>query len=130
MNSYLFGWKDLGFFSIICPIMKLIVKVLHTRLPKAHTCHHHMACKSKLDMLDCSTLGCKVCLFGQSPLLLLLDPKYQLGGGCHRFYWSLCPFQYLSLCTLVNHCCHVLPLVFMMFERGVIVNNELQKMPF
>jgi hypothetical protein len=30
-------------------------------------------------MLDCSTLGFKVCLFGQSSSLQLLDPKDQLG---------------------------------------------------
>jgi hypothetical protein len=31
---------------------------------------------------------------------------------------------------LANHYCHILLLVFMMFKRGVTVNNELQKMPF
>jgi len=34
---------------------------------------------SKLNMLDCSTLGFKVCLFGQSSSLQLLDPKGQSG---------------------------------------------------
>lgn len=87
LELLLVSLKDLGFLKIIFPIIKLIVRVLHRRLPKAHICHHRMALKSKLDMLDCSTLGCRVCLFGQSPLLLLLNPQYQLEGGCHWFCW-------------------------------------------
>jgi hypothetical protein len=71
--------KKMVFKILFCPIMNLIVKISHRRLSKAHTCFHHMAPISKLDMLDCSTIGFRVCLFGQSPLLHLPNPQHWLG---------------------------------------------------
>jgi hypothetical protein len=87
-----------------------------------------MAPRFKLDLLDCSMLGFRVCLFGQfplflgfpvcffgqSPLLFTLNPQCWLGGGHNWFCLFVCPLCHLSLCTLASHCHQVLPLVFMM----------------
>ncbi len=90
--------------TLIHPIMTLIVKVSHKRLSKIHTCHHHMTPIFKLNMLDCSALGFRVCLFGQSSSLQLLDPKGQLGIITINLviYMTLSP---PLLCTLAS-CCH------------------------
>ncbi len=66
----------MGFLNVFHPIMSFIVKVSQRRLSKAHTCFHHMAPISKLNMLNCSTIGLRVCLFGQSPLLHLPAPQH------------------------------------------------------
>jgi hypothetical protein len=53
----------MGFYYVIFPIMSSIVRVSHKRLSKTHTCCHHMVHISKLDILNCLTLG-----FNQSTL--------------------------------------------------------------
>jgi len=72
--------KKMEFKILFCPIMNLIIKISHRRLSKAHTCFHHMAPILKLDVLDCFTIGFRVCLFGQSLLLHLRNPQHWLGG--------------------------------------------------
>jgi hypothetical protein len=100
--------KRNGIFYIIFPILNLLVKVSHKRLSKAHTCCHHMVHISKLDILDCSTLGFKICFFGQ----------------------SLCPFTTFLYIFWQAITINFFLLLFKMFERGVTVSSKLQKMSF
>jgi hypothetical protein len=87
----------------ICAIMNLTIKILHRCLSKAHTCCHCMIPKSKLDMLDWSTLGFRVFLKEvppRSPSILLifvphLSPLFMYFDKpivikfCHLCSWCL-----------------------------------------
>jgi hypothetical protein len=112
--------------TLIHPIMTLIIKVSHKRLSKIHTCHHRMIPISKLNMLNCSTLGFRVCLFGQSSPLESLYPKGQLGIITINLVIYMPPSPPLSM-----YFGKLLPLSFFLFafmilERGIIMSNELQ----
>jgi len=72
--------------------MSLTVKVSHRRLLKTHTCHHHIALMFKLNMPIFSTLRFRVCIFGQSSSLQLLDLQGQLGGITINFNDIYAPF--------------------------------------
>jgi hypothetical protein len=79
-----------------------------------------MAPISKLDMLDCSTIGFRVCLFSQSPLLHLQNPQHWLRGVTINFanlYALFTPFLYV-LWQGVPLSFNLL-LAFMMLEGGI-----------
>jgi hypothetical protein len=89
--------------------MSFIAKVSHRRLLKTHTCFHHMAPISKLNMLDYSTIGLRVCLFGQSPLLHFPAPQHWSWGVTINFvnlYALFTPSLYvLWLAIAIKFCC-------------------------
>jgi len=79
----------------------------------------------KLNMLDYSTLGFGVCLFGQSLSLQLLDPQGQLGGITINFGDIYAPFTtsfYVFWQVVVIN----FVATFMMLEGGVIMSREHQ----
>jgi cell shape-determining protein MreD len=115
--------KTKEIFYIICPIKSLIVRVLYMRLSKAHTYHYCMALGFKLDMLNYSTLGFRVCLFDQFPLLFSLDCQHWFRKGHHWFHYFYAPFTTITIKFCCLHSCYLK-------GWGIIVNNKLQQVSF
>jgi hypothetical protein len=99
----------MGFLNAFHPIMSFRIKVSHRRLSKAHTCFHHMAPIFKLNMLDCSTIGVRVCFFSQSPLLHLPTPQHWSRGFIINFAnlyaLFICSLYLLWLAIAIKFCC-------------------------